>query len=546
MKFISTSAVLLAIGASAVSQVTAAVAIAATTPGAIPASASVTQAVSRAASSGVSSASRHASASSAAASSSFSSVVSSASSVRASASATHASTNGAVGFGRSVGAGLGLGVLGAVVGIAAGGTPLYLRFVCAAVAVIANDDDERISLPLVMVLQVVLSAASALYSSRYFVHIIAGFTAVYVLHAFAQGKRTTRERDLHARTIIITGAFTPIGLTLAQNLAQRGAHLILLTPQPIDSGEPAIFIPLLRSTTSNEEIYAEQCDLSSPSSIRSFCSKFLAGKTNRLDGLIFAHEYQHIGPASLFSTRLEDGERARREREGASLATFLCITLLLPSLLVAPVERDIRIINVVNPFYAAAAAGMAPIDPSPSVAPTSTPTTSLLLAEGLRSLRTCLLARHLQRILDALPAAQVPKTDDAGAGPSAIPVASAKAQKSNIVVVSVSPGISRAGTVMHLLNADWVNPSKSKLGVFCYILLQPILRIFAKSTNSAIQTILHALFLPTPFKTVGIPMLSHLSYDQNDSSHLRPKKHPHHRRTMVRERIQHHKEKAKQ
>ncbi|KAJ8517005.1 hypothetical protein ONZ45_g5766 [Pleurotus djamor] len=356
-----------------------------------------------------------------------------------------------------------------------------------------------------MVLQVVLSAASALYSSHYFVHIIAGFTAVYVLHAFAQGKRTSRERDLHARTIIITGAFTPIGLTLAQNLAQRGAHLILLTPQPIDSGEPAIFIPLLRSTTLNEEIYAEQCDLSSPSSIRSFCSKFLAGKTNRLDGLIFAHEYQHIGPASLFSTRLEDGERARRERESASLATFLCITLLLPSLLVAPVERDIRIINVVNPFYAAAAAGTAPIDPSPSTTPTSTPITSLLLSEGLRSLRTCLLARHLQRILDALPAAQLPKTDDAGAGPSAIPVASAKAQKSNIVVVSVSPGISRAGTIMHLLNADWVNPSKSKLGVFCYILLQPILRIFAKSTNSAIQTILHALFLPTPFKTVGTP-----------------------------------------
>jgi len=34
---------------------------------------------------------------------------------------------------------------------------------------------------------------------------------------------------------------------------------------------------------------------------------------------------------------------------------FLLTTLLLPALLVAPVERDIRIINIVNPFYAAAA-----------------------------------------------------------------------------------------------------------------------------------------------------------------------------------------------
>jgi hypothetical protein len=36
-----------------------------------------------------------------------------------------------------------------------------------------------------------------------------------------------------------------------------------------------------------------------------------------------------------------------------------------------------------------------------------------------------------------------------------------------------------------------------------YILLQPLLRIFARSSNSSIQSILHALFLPTPFKTVG-------------------------------------------
>jgi hypothetical protein len=34
-----------------------------------------------------------------------------------------------------------------------------------------------------------------------------------------------------------------------------------------------------------------------------------------------------------------------------------------------------------------------------------------------------------------------------------------------------------------------------------YIVLQPLLFIFVKSSRSAIQTILHALFLPTPYKT---------------------------------------------
>ena len=33
-----------------------------------------------------------------------------------------------------------------------------------------------------------------------------------------------------------------------------------------------------------------------------------------------------------------------------------------------------------------------------------------------------------------------------------------------------------------------------------YILLQPLLRIFTKAPTSAIQSVLHALFLPTPFK----------------------------------------------
>jgi hypothetical protein len=38
---------------------------------------------------------------------------------------------------------------------------------------------------------------------------------------------------------------------------------------------------------------------------------------------------------------------------------------------------------------------------------------------------------------------------------------------------------------------------------FRYVLLQPILRILTKSPTSSIQTILHALFLPTPFKILA-------------------------------------------
>ncbi|EDR07847.1 uncharacterized protein LACBIDRAFT_327593 [Laccaria bicolor S238N-H82] len=134
-----------------------------------------------------------------------------------------------------------------------------------------------------------------------------------------------------------------------QSVAQRrGAHVIALSPDPIDSANITILISLLRTTTSNEQIFAEECDVSLPASIRSFCTRFLTRQDQRIDAIIFAHEYHQIG--SFFSRKDKE-----KERNAGSLAAFLITTLLLPALLVAPVERDIRIINVVNPFYAAAA-----------------------------------------------------------------------------------------------------------------------------------------------------------------------------------------------
>ncbi|KIJ92013.1 hypothetical protein K443DRAFT_685512 [Laccaria amethystina LaAM-08-1] len=332
-----------------------------------------------------------------------------------------------------------------------------------------------------MVLKIVEAFASSFFPTQYIVHIVFGIVVVLTLRAVCQGRRTTRERDLHARTVLITGGFTPLGLTILQSLAQRGAHIIALSPDPIDSANVTILISLLRTTTSNEQIFAEECDVTSPTSIRSFCTRFLTGQDQKIDAIIFAHEYRQIG--SLFSRKDKE-----KERNAGSLATFLITTLLLPVLLVAPVERDIRIINVVNPFYAAAATLLPRFDPPKG--------RSVFLREGIRSLRSIIVTRHLQRILDALPAAQLPKPEE---GSSSIPVVNTKVQKSNIVAVSVCPGISRVDTISALFNADWTIRS-TPLGVALYVILQPVLRIVFKSPEMAMQSVLHALFLPTPFK----------------------------------------------
>ncbi|KAJ3756819.1 hypothetical protein EV360DRAFT_95550 [Lentinula raphanica] len=351
-----------------------------------------------------------------------------------------------------------------------------------------------------MVLNILEILGTKYFPTQYTVHIVALIAAIFALRAYSQGRATNRERDLHARTILITGGLTPFTLTLIHELATRGAHIIALSPHPIDSPRVSLIIDALRTTTSNEHIYAEQCDLLSPASIQLFCKRFLTGEVKRLDALLFTHEYPHIG--SLRRLRSKSKAEEDTQRVQLSLASFLLTALLLPSLLTAPTERDIRIINVVNRFYAAASS---PSFSSTLYHPISTSETpaikSIFLAESLRSLRTIILTRHLQRILDALPAAHIPKTDSQS---TAIPVVNPDSQKSNIVAVTVSPGISRADTIARILNADWTSSSGySTLGTLLYLLFLPLLQITTKSSVAAVQSVLHALFLPTPFKLLS-------------------------------------------
>ncbi|KAA1476534.1 hypothetical protein DENSPDRAFT_807343 [Dentipellis sp. KUC8613] len=359
-----------------------------------------------------------------------------------------------------------------------------------------------------MVLKILYNVIPAILPPKYYTHVVVAVVGLITVYTYMQGRKTTRERDLHDRTILVTGAFTPIGLTLLDALAKRGAHIITLSPTPIDTGLAALLIPLLRSTTSNENIYAEHCDLSSPASIRAFATGFLKAEKQRLDAVVFAHEYAPAG--RLFP---QAQARADERAQAASCATFLLTTLLLPALLIAPVERDIRLITLVNPFYAAAAPGFTASITSASTAPASASSASrtraavqrtakeqpLFLREGRRALRTAVLMRHLQRVLDSLPSgAQVPRTD---ANAQTIPVVSDKVQRSNIVAVSVSPGMSRADVVAPLLGADtgaWGEVSWR--GLALYVLLYPLLRLLTKTSFSAMQAVLHALFLPTPFK----------------------------------------------
>lgn len=234
-------------------------------------------------------------------------------------------------------------------------------------------------------------------------------------------------------------------------LARRGTQIIALVPS-IDDPVIQELIPAMRTATSNELIYAEECDLGSSTSIREFCKRLIQpqpsmdgqgrAEPSRLDAVILMHEYLPNIPVTAMSSLhsksdvLEPSLLSRQRR--ASTATFLLTTLILPSLLRAPSDRDIRFINVVNPLYAAA---IPTFDPASREEPKEK---SLFAREGARSLRSIILGRHLQRVFDALLATSA-KSEQTGPllDPNDTSAHSSLAQMykgSNILSVVVSPG----------------------------------------------------------------------------------------------------------
>ncbi|KAG2030684.1 hypothetical protein BDR03DRAFT_1016885 [Suillus americanus] len=135
-----------------------------------------------------------------------------------------------------------------------------------------------------------------------------------VVRTFAQGRMLDREQGgMHSRVVVLIAGFTPFGLML---FAQRGAHIIPLSPKQVQ-GLDILINPLL-STTENDQISADEYHLTSASSVRSFCFRFLTAMETRLDAIIFAYEYQQLGSIA----GRQDLVILTQERQNASLASF--------------------------------------------------------------------------------------------------------------------------------------------------------------------------------------------------------------------------------
>ncbi|RDH38044.1 oxidoreductase [Aspergillus welwitschiae] len=155
------------------------------------------------------------------------------------------------------------------------------------------------------------------------------------------GARNTSERLMHSKVVMITGGTSGIGAQVTSALASRGAQIILLTQHPPTDIFLAEYIEDLRRSTNNQLIYAEQVDLSSLHSIRTFATKWIDNVApRRLDMVILCGNA--APPVSQKRKLTVDG--IDEEWMVNYLANFHLLSILSPALRAQPAHRDVRVV----------------------------------------------------------------------------------------------------------------------------------------------------------------------------------------------------------
>lgn len=461
-------------------------------------------------------------------------------------------------------------------------------------------------MPVHLVPYLVSSGTSISIAHPNAISLVAAFLAALVLRRWAAGKdliarlqlvHAKEERDLHGTTWLVSCSLTdsPAATLLLSNLASRGAQLVVLLPrshfQEDSIAQTLQLLQLLRDGTSNELIFAEQCDTTDLSSVDEFIDKWQQGQggaglgagpaggraasgistpgmqsdtsrassnPRRCDGIVLL-PYNPLGNVANGGKALEDG----------LLGRFHLVNSLLPSLLLLPPERDIRIVNWITPWYAAGAqrfreessvhrpSGNSPTAKStatsaPSASKTSRKRQSATTKEqktgtppavgsalttspatvsqyGKTTLTSLLLSFELQRRLILLaeadprprnPLPGIMEDDEGGVKITSVDDGASRARNGkrhwpNVNVVNVCPGFERDGEVF-----KWVWPvsaSKSyatKLLLFlqrvAIILLWPVIFVLAKSPKAAVEQFMWGIVAPLNVQGGCKSLLEHI------------------------------------
>ncbi|KAF3385354.1 hypothetical protein F1880_002426 [Penicillium rolfsii] len=280
------------------------------------------------------------------------------------------------------------------------------------------------------------------------------------------GARNTSERLMHSKVVMVTGGTSGIGASVVQELAKRGAQVILLTKQPPSDLFLVEYIEDLRRTTGSQLIYAEQVDLSSLHSIRTFATKWIDNNPpRRLDAVVLCG-----GVAPPSSARKNTIDGIDEEWQVNYLANFHLLSILSPALRVQPAHRDVRVVFATCSSYIGAKFDLDIVKRGNNTKPKtksspSPPSTKGIYALSKFSVMT--FAHSFQRHLNAY------------ARPDGLPPCTR--------VLVVDPGLSRTPGTRRWLTGG------SLWGLLLYLLTWPLWCLILKSPQQGAQSILYAL-----------------------------------------------------
>ncbi|KAG2420077.1 hypothetical protein HFD88_004875 [Aspergillus terreus] len=186
------------------------------------------------------------------------------------------------------------------------------------------------------------------------------------------GARNGSERLMHSKVVMVTGGTSGIGASVVYELASRGAQIILLTQHAPNDIFLVDYIEDLRKSTGNQLIYAEQVDLRSLHSIRTFATKWIDNvPPRRLDMLILC---AGTATPTSASPRPVTPDGLDEEWQVNYLANFHLLSILSPALRAQPPHRDVRVIFTTCASYIGGKLNLKEADTAPTTAATAVAT----------------------------------------------------------------------------------------------------------------------------------------------------------------------------
>ncbi|RDA86963.1 hypothetical protein CP532_6704, partial [Ophiocordyceps camponoti-leonardi (nom. inval.)] len=297
--------------------------------------------------------------------------------------------------------------------------------------------------------------------------------SLVALKRWTAGRSNEAERPLHGKVVLFTGGTSGVGAQAARELAARGAQLVLLTREPPSDPFLADYVQDLRDATGNQLIYAEQVDLASLHSIRTFATKWIDNAPPRRLDMIVLCAAALTPPGG---ARCETEEGIEHMWMVNFVANFHLLAILSPAIKAQPFDRDVRIIMATCSSYIA----------SPSLRDAvSTKNWSASTAYARSKLALNVFGQAFQKHLAAYKR------------PDQLPM--------NARVVFVDPGLSRTPSMR-----TWLTRG-SLTGLGLYLAFYAVPWFLLKSPYKAAQSLLHAAMDPELGRVPGGKLIKECS-----------------------------------